>query len=246
MTFLRCLPNIVIMTPADENETRRMLYTGFLHEGPCTVRYPRGAGPGVPVESGMHAIPIGKAEERRRGSRIAFLSFGPLLHHVMAVADRLDATVFNMRFVKPLDEDIVLSLVRDHDLLVTVEENAAGGAGSAGERVSRGAWGWRADCCRSGFPTGSSSTAAVMTCSRMRDSIQPGSRAPSTSISPVTTTARTTNVRPARSGGSDASPPPASRRDRPPLQRSRRAVMGTRGSVVCFRTQVSAAATRRR
>ena len=131
VTFLRCLPNIVIMTPADENETRRMLYTGFLHEGPCTVRYPRGAGPGVPVESGMHAIPIGKAEERRRGSRIAFLSFGPLLHHVMAVADRLDATVFNMRFVKPLDEDIVLSLVRDHDLLVTVEENAAGGAGSA-------------------------------------------------------------------------------------------------------------------
>ena len=131
VTYLRCLPNIVVMTPADENETRRMLYTGFLHDGPCAVRYPRGAGPGVPVESGMHAIPIGKAEERRRGSRIAFLSFGPLLHHVMEVAEPLDATVFNMRFVKPLDEDVVLSLARDHDLLVTVEENAVGGAGGA-------------------------------------------------------------------------------------------------------------------
>ena len=131
VTYLRCLPNIVVMTPADENETRRMLYTGFIHDGPCAVRYPRGAGPGVPVESGMHAIPIGKAEERRRGSRIAFLSFGPLLHHVMEVAEPLDATVFNMRFVKPLDEDVVLSLARDHDLLVTVEENAVGGAGGA-------------------------------------------------------------------------------------------------------------------
>ena len=131
VTCLRCLPNVVVMTPADESETRRMLYTGFLHEGPCAVRYPRGAGPGVPVESEMHAIPIGKAEERRRGSRIAFLSFGPLLHHVMEVAEPLDATVFNMRFVKPLDEDVVLSLARDHDLLVTVEENAMGGAGGA-------------------------------------------------------------------------------------------------------------------
>ena len=131
VTCLRCLPGIVIMTPADENETRRMLYTGFLHDGPCAVRYPRGAGPGVPVEPEMRAIPIGKAEERRRGSRIAFLSFGPLLHHVMEVAEPLDATVFNMRFVKPLDEEIVVSLARDHDLLVTVEENAAGGAGSA-------------------------------------------------------------------------------------------------------------------
>ena len=131
VTFLRCLPGIVVMTPADENETRHMLYTGFLHDGPCAVRYPRGAGPGVPVEAEMRALPIGRAEERRRGSRIAFLSFGPLLHHVMEVAERLDATVFNMRFVKPLDEDAVLSLARGHDVLVTVEENAAGGAGAA-------------------------------------------------------------------------------------------------------------------
>ena len=131
VTYLRCLPNIVIMTPADENETRRMLCTGFLHEGPSAVRYPRGAGPGVPVEAGMEALPIGKAEERRRGSRIAFLSFGPLLHHVMEVAEGLDATVFNMRFVKPLDEEVVLSLAREHELLVTVEENAVGGAGGA-------------------------------------------------------------------------------------------------------------------
>ena len=131
VTCLRCLPGIVIMTPADENETRRMLYTGFLHDGPCAVRYPRGAGPGVPVAPEMRAIPIGKAEERRRGSRIAFLSFGPLLHHVMEAAEPLDATVFNMRFVKPMDEEVVLSLARDHDLLVTVEENATGGAGSS-------------------------------------------------------------------------------------------------------------------
>ena len=131
VTFLRCLPNIVVMTPADENETRRMLYTGFLHDGPCAVRYPRGAGPGVPVEREMQAVPLGRAEKRRRGSRIAFLSFGPLLHHVMEVAEPLDATVFNMRFVKPLDEDAVLSLARDHELLVTVEENAMGGAGGA-------------------------------------------------------------------------------------------------------------------
>ena len=131
VTCLRCLPNIVVMTPADERETRQMLYTGFLHEGPCAVRYPRGTGPGVPVETGMQALPIGKAEERRRGARIAFLSFGPLLHHVMEVAQRLDATVFNMRFVKPLDEDAVLSLAREHELLVTVEENAIGGAGGA-------------------------------------------------------------------------------------------------------------------
>ena len=131
VTCLRCLPGIVIMTPADENETRRMLYTGFLHEGPSAVRYPRGAGPGVPVEPEMRAIPIGKAEVRRRGSGIAFLSFGPLLHHVMEVAEPLDATVFDMRFVKPLDKGAVLSLARDHDLLVTVEESALGGAGSA-------------------------------------------------------------------------------------------------------------------
>ena len=131
VTYLRCLPNIVVMTPADENETRRMLCTGFLHDGPSAVRYPRGAGPGVAVENEMLAVPIGKAEERRRGSRIAFLSFGPLLHHVMEVADGLDATVFNMRFVKPLDEEAVLSLARDHELLVTVEENAIGGAGGA-------------------------------------------------------------------------------------------------------------------
>ena len=131
VTCLRCLPGIVVMTPADENETRRMLYTGFLHDGPCAVRYPRGAGPGVPVEAEMRALTIGRAEERRRGSRVAFLSFGPLLHHVMEVAERLDATVFNMRFVKPLDEDAVLSLARGHDVLVTVEENAAGGAGGA-------------------------------------------------------------------------------------------------------------------
>ena len=195
VTYLRCLPNIVVMTPADENETRRMLCTGFLHDGPSAVRYPRGAGPGVPVERDMQAVPIGKAEERRRGAGIAFLSFGPLLHHVMEVAEGLDATVFNMRFVKPLDEEAVLSLARDHELLVTVEENALGGAGGAVANVSR-PMGWRADCCRSGFPIGSSSTAAVTTCSPMRGSIPPESPTPSTIIVPDSMAFRTANDRP--------------------------------------------------
>jgi len=119
------------MHPAGESESRQMLYTGFRHDGPSAVRYPRGAGTGVPVGTGMQALPSGRAEGRRRGSRIAFLSFGPLLHHVMEAAEGLDATVFNMRFVKPLDEEAVLSLAREHELLVTVEENAVGGAGGA-------------------------------------------------------------------------------------------------------------------
>ena len=174
VTYLRCLPNIVVMTPADENETRRLLYTGFLHDGPCAVRYPRGAGPGVSVEAGMHAIPIGKAEERRRGSRIAFLSFGPLLHHVMEVAERLDATVFNMRFVKPLDEDAVLSLAGDHELLVTVEENAVGGAGGAVSECLA-THGVVSRLLHIGLPDDSSSTADVTTCSPMRGWIQPES-----------------------------------------------------------------------
>ncbi len=132
VTFLRCLPGMTIMAPSDENETRRMLYTGFLHDGPCAVRYPRGAGPGVPVERELRALPMGRAKERRRGGAgVAFLSFGPLLHHVLEAAERFDATVFDMRFVKPLDEEAVLALARAHDVLVTVEENAAGGAGSA-------------------------------------------------------------------------------------------------------------------
>jgi 1-deoxy-D-xylulose-5-phosphate synthase len=132
ISYLRCLPNIVIMTPSDENETRQMLYTGFLLDQPCAVRYPRGTGPGAAVEEDMSAIPIGKAELRRQGKNIAFLAFGPMLEYCLEAAKRLDATVVNMRFVKPLDDDMVLRMAAEHELLVTVDENAiAGGAGSA-------------------------------------------------------------------------------------------------------------------
>ncbi|NIP45902.1 MAG: 1-deoxy-D-xylulose-5-phosphate synthase [Gammaproteobacteria bacterium] len=132
ISFLRCLPDMVIMTPADENETRQMLYTGFMLDQPCAVRYPRGTGPGVAIEAQMTAIPIGRAQLRREGKEIAFLAFGPMLEYCLEAAEKLDATVVNMRFVKPLDEDMVMRMAAEHELLVTVDENAiAGGAGSA-------------------------------------------------------------------------------------------------------------------
>ncbi len=132
LSFLRCIPNVVVMAPADENECRQMLYTGFMHDGPAAVRYPRGAGPGVAVESTMTALPLGKADIRRRGTRVALLSFGALLETALQVGAKLNATVVNMRFVKPLDEKTVVELSAGHDLLVTIEDNAVlGGAGSA-------------------------------------------------------------------------------------------------------------------
>jgi 1-deoxy-D-xylulose-5-phosphate synthase len=136
LTYLRCLPNTTVMTPADENECRQMLTTAFRLNAPAAVRYPRGAGPGVAIEIGLPALPVGKGEIRReakrRANRIAILAFGAMLHPALAAAEEFDATVANMRFVKPLDLDLVLRLARDHDALVTVEENVvAGGAGSA-------------------------------------------------------------------------------------------------------------------
>ncbi|MCI0655108.1 MAG: 1-deoxy-D-xylulose-5-phosphate synthase [Methylococcaceae bacterium] len=131
-TYMRCLPNLLIMAPADENECRQMLYTGYLHEGPASVRYPRGKGPGVPVEKSMQPLPIGKAQIRREGRRIALLGFGCMVQEALEAAETLDATVVNMRFVKPLDGAILLRLVESHDIFVTLEDNAiAGGAGSA-------------------------------------------------------------------------------------------------------------------
>ena len=132
ISFMRCLPNIVIMTPADENECRQMLYTGFMHDGPASVRYPRGTGPGVEIQQQMTEIPIGKAELRRQGKEVAILAFGTVLADCLAVAEELDATVVNMRFVKPIDVDMILNIANNHDLIVTVEENMVqGGAGSA-------------------------------------------------------------------------------------------------------------------
>ena len=135
LSFLRCLPNTTVMAPADENECRQMLYTAFTLDSPTAVRYPRGNGPGVAVEATMTALPVGRGEIRRqtqhRSPRVAILAFGSVVPHAVAAGDELDATVANMRFVKPLDVDLVLQLARDHDALVTVEENViAGGAGS--------------------------------------------------------------------------------------------------------------------
>ena len=136
LSYLRCLPNTTVMTPADENECRQMLYTAATLGSPAAVRYPRGAGPGVAIEPAMRALPIGKAEVRRdakrRTHRIALLAFGSMLQPALAAAEELDATVVNMRFVKPLDVELVLRMAREHDALVTIEENViAGGAGSA-------------------------------------------------------------------------------------------------------------------
>ena len=131
--FLRCLPDMVIMTPADEDECRQMLYTGYLLDQPAAVSYPRGKGPGVPVNKEMTAIPIGSAQTKREGKKIALLAFGPMLPPALEAGEKLDATVVNMRFVKPLDATTILRLAESHNLLVTVDENSvAGGAGSAG------------------------------------------------------------------------------------------------------------------
>jgi 1-deoxy-D-xylulose-5-phosphate synthase len=131
LSFLRCLPNMVIMAPADENECRMMLSTGFAYEGPAAVRYPRGTGPGVPLRKELDTLPIGRADLRRRGRRLALLSFGAMLAPAAEIAAELDATLVNMRFVKPLDEAMILELAKTHEAFVTLEDNAvAGGAGS--------------------------------------------------------------------------------------------------------------------
>jgi 1-deoxy-D-xylulose-5-phosphate synthase len=136
LTYLRCLPNTTVMAPSDENECRQMLYTACTLDSPAAVRYPRGSGPGVAIDATMKALPIGKGElrreSRRRTQRIAILAFGSMLHPALAAAEEFDATVANMRFVKPIDAELVLRLAGDHDALVTIEENVvAGGAGSA-------------------------------------------------------------------------------------------------------------------
>jgi len=131
-SFMRCIPNMLVMAPADENECRQMLYTGFMHEGPASVRYPRGKGPGVAVNKTMTALPIGKAEIRHEGSRIAILAWGSMVTPAMEAGKHLGATVVNMRFVKPIDEQLILELAKSHDIFITVEENViSGGAGSA-------------------------------------------------------------------------------------------------------------------
>ncbi len=133
ISFLRCIPNMTIMAPADENECRQMLYTATTLPGPSAVRYPRGTGPGVALVEEMTALPVGRAQLRREGrSGLAILVFGTLLDPAQKIAERLDATLVNMRFIKPMDEDLVISLAERHRAIITIEENATiGGAGSA-------------------------------------------------------------------------------------------------------------------
>lgn len=132
LTFLRCIPNMMIAAPADENECRQLLNTAYLYPGPSAVRYPRGEGPGVQVEQAMVALPVGKAEVRRQGKDIAILAFGSMTIPALNAGETLNATVINMRFIKPFDQALVRELAKSHHLIVTVEENTIlGGAGSA-------------------------------------------------------------------------------------------------------------------
>jgi 1-deoxy-D-xylulose-5-phosphate synthase len=136
ISFLTCIPNMVVMTPSDENECRKMLSTAYRIDGPSAVRYPRGSGPGVAVEKELTGLPLGKGEIRRRGRKIALLAFGSMLTPALAAAEALDATVANMRFVKPIDRQLIIELAGEHSVLVSVEENAViGGAGSEVARV---------------------------------------------------------------------------------------------------------------
>ncbi|MGB1912353.1 MAG: 1-deoxy-D-xylulose-5-phosphate synthase [Porticoccaceae bacterium] len=132
LSYMRCIPNLIIMAPSDENETRQLLYTGYQYSGPAAVRYPRGTGTGAVIDKTMTALPIGKGLLKRKGSKVAILNFGTLLGSALQAGEQLDATVVDMRFVKPLDKEMILGLASSHDLLVTLEENSiAGGAGSA-------------------------------------------------------------------------------------------------------------------
>ena len=132
LSYLRCIPNMLVMAPSDENETHKLLSTAYHHNGPSAVRYPRGKGPGQKVEQGLQAVEIGKAVTRRRGKSVAILAFGSMVKAALDAAEILNATVLDMRFVKPLDEQIIGDMAASHQLLITIEENSIqGGAGSA-------------------------------------------------------------------------------------------------------------------
>ena len=132
LSYLRCIPNMIVMTPSDENETRKLLSTAYYHDGPSAVRYPRGKGPGASIDRSLDTLAIGKAITRRKGRTVAILAFGSMVTPALAAAQTLDATVVDMRFVKPLDEQLVGDMAASHQLIVTAEENVImGGAGSA-------------------------------------------------------------------------------------------------------------------
>lgn len=135
LSYLTCIPNMVIMTPSDENECRRMLTTAYRHDAPCAVRYPRGAGTGAPIDQSLGELPLGKGIIRRKGHKVALLAFGSVLASALTAAETLDATVADMRFVKPIDQALIIELAREHSLLVSIEENAL--IGGAGAEVAR-------------------------------------------------------------------------------------------------------------
>jgi 1-deoxy-D-xylulose-5-phosphate synthase len=143
LSYLVCIPNMVVMAPADENECRKMLNTAFQINGPSAVRYPRGCGPGVAIDPTLDSLPVGRGEIRRKGGnigresgmRVALLSFGSMLQPALAAAEQIDATVANMRFVKPIDAELLRELAQTHDLLVSIEENTI--IGGAGAEVAR-------------------------------------------------------------------------------------------------------------
>lgn len=132
LTYLRCIPNMVVMVPSDENETRRMLYTAYLQDCPSAVRYPRGSGPGAPVNPEMAEIKVGKAKVLREGNKIAILAFGSPVYDALKAGEILNATIVNMRFVKPIDKELIKQIANSHEYIITIEDNAVmGGAGSA-------------------------------------------------------------------------------------------------------------------
>ncbi|MBL8398249.1 MAG: 1-deoxy-D-xylulose-5-phosphate synthase [Candidatus Accumulibacter sp.] len=152
ISYLICIPNMVVMTPSDEDECRKMLTTAYRLDVPSAVRYPRGTGPGVTIDKQLVGLPVGKGEIRRHGKGVALLAFGSMLTPALAAGDELDASVANMRFVKPIDEQLIVSLAREHSLLVSVEENALiGGAGSEVERILQ-RHGLAVRCLRLGLP----------------------------------------------------------------------------------------------
>jgi 1-deoxy-D-xylulose-5-phosphate synthase len=152
LSYLRCIPNMVVMAPGDENECRMMLTTGFRHAGPAAVRYPRGNGPGARIEPALETLPIGRGEVRQRGSRLALLAFGAPLAAAEQVGKELGATVANMRFVKPLDEALVLEIAREHDCIVTLEDNVIAGGAGAGVLELLAAHGIAANVLQLGLP----------------------------------------------------------------------------------------------
>ena len=136
LSFLRCIPNMIIMAPSNENECRQMLFTGYQYNGPAAVRYPRGTGPGTPIDQAMTELPMGKSIALRQGTGIAILAFGPMVEAARLAANNLNATLIDMRFIKPIDEEAIIQATSNHSLLVTIEENAImGGAGSAVNEV---------------------------------------------------------------------------------------------------------------